>query len=73
MARTTVWIVVYTHRHGTDLYVCATENGAIRKAATIADENAGEFGLGDDYSWGDWFQLTDGDENIEITPSEVLP
>jgi len=34
-----ICIVIYTHKHGIDLYPCTTENGALRCAAQTVLEN----------------------------------
>ncbi len=39
-----VWVVTYTHRHGTDFWVCATQEAAIRSCAETACEWISDIG-----------------------------
>ena len=73
MCTGTIFTVVYTHRYGVDLRPCATEKEAHKEAERIAADNTqeivAEHGQPD---WTNWLELTDGQEDIEISQDLLI-
>lgn len=71
-----VTVLLYTHKHGTDVTVYTTAQGAAKAAEEIVAEYRDDFdidkGISDEEAAGDWFQLTDGQENIELVDTQVV-
>ena len=62
-----IWIVRYTHRHGTDLWAFSTEIAAELAAQEVAEREADE--MGSEYTepdWSIWNEQTGDREFIEI-------
>jgi hypothetical protein len=78
MSAATVWVMVISHRHGDDVSVFATRQGAVDCLATYVEDNwAYLFGADPmpddvDVAITKWFDVV-GDEHYTITETTVLP
>lgn len=70
----TLWMVFYTHKHGHDHFVFKTEKDADKCALKIAKDEAKNMGVTsyeDSELIFNWPEITDGEENIEVSQVEV--
>lgn len=74
------WAVIYTHRHGVDVFTALTEEAAAAHALYLVKTWRVEFGvdpeISDEDALSDWMELTGGREMIETTQVlwiETLP
>lgn len=70
----TVFLVVYSHRHGDDYFICSDQGASERCTLEIMQTNAYEFGI-DEVKQGihhdEWLKLTEGQEEITVNEMEV--
>jgi len=69
--------VVYTHKHGTDVYPCLTPEAAEEVAKNTALEYADDFYVDREQFTpqemvDNWMEITGGQENIEIVSGKAL-
>lgn len=71
-----VWTCFYTHKHGHDICVYATEELAMKAALGLVQEYRADFNvpldLTDEEALSQWAELTDGRGNIEIGGTSVI-
>ena len=64
-----VWVVIYTHRQGLDVFAALTEDAAHKHALFLVKTWRGEFyvdpELSDEEALADWMECTGGREMIE--------
>ncbi len=70
-----VWVLHYTHKHGDDISVHASAEAAQGAANALVSEYRAEFEVPADLSnqdaSEDWYELTNGRENLEITSATI--
>jgi hypothetical protein len=73
-----VWTVLYHHRHGVDSFVCGTPERAQRCAEESVQDTRRDSrysidpGLSDQEVVANLYELTHGDESVDIDETEVL-
>ena len=69
-----IWIVRYTHRHGTDLQAFSTQKAAELMAQQMAEDNMDEMGSAyTEPDWTIWGEQTNDAEFIEVSDVLVDP
>lgn len=73
---TTIWILMYENKRGTSVSVWNDGEAADRAMTKIAYEQRGDWDIpasvGDREAAVDWFEYTDGNENIVVDEKQLL-
>jgi len=72
-----IYLLIYTHKHGADYSVHRSQKGAQHAAEEIAAEYREDYAPGSMKSNADlvseWWELTDGDEDLGIERLAIQP